>query len=179
MLFIGRSHRNVWRNFSHFFERKPHPLVGKICPCNGRLAVLSRVYWGRAWWWTTVWLLAAPNTLERNQSYVFTASRVRVSPRGDASGQQQFGERTGRQESMRASVASTLLQVCSSSMGDRILCVHLFLFQVNPIVRWATLTMFLACFLLPTSRWREERIREGRGTADSSRGGLDRHCRSQ
>ena len=25
----------------------------------------------------------------------------------------------------------------------------------------------------------EERIREGRGTADSSRGGLDRHCRSQ
>ena len=27
---IDRSHRNVWRNFSRLFERKPHPLVGKI-----------------------------------------------------------------------------------------------------------------------------------------------------
>ena len=48
-----------------------------------------------------------------------------MSPRGDGSGQQQFGERTGRQESMRASVASTLLQVCSYLIGDRILDVTL------------------------------------------------------
>ena len=60
-----------------------------------------------------------------------------------------------------------------------LMCVHLFLLQVNPIVRRTTLTMFPVCFLLPTNKQREEKIREGKGTVDSSREGLDRHCRSQ
>lgn len=63
--------------------------------------------------------------LGRNRGYVFTASRVSVSPRGDASGQQQFGEQTGHQESMHASVASTTLQVCNCLIGDRMLDVTL------------------------------------------------------
>ena len=36
-LHIDRSHRNVWRNFSRLLERKPHPLVGKICAVTYRL----------------------------------------------------------------------------------------------------------------------------------------------
>ena len=40
-----------------------------------------------------------------------------MRPKGDASGQQQLGERTGRQ---RASAGSTSLQVCSYLIGDRI-----------------------------------------------------------
>ena len=63
--------------------------------------------------------------LGRNRGYVFTASRVSVSPRGDANGQQQFGEKTGRQESMHASVASTPLQVCNYLISDRMLDVTL------------------------------------------------------
>ena len=47
-----------------------------------------------------------------------------------------------------------------------LLCVHLFLLQVNPIVRRATLTMFLVCFLLSTSR---------RGGKKDKRG--QRYCR--
>ena len=36
-----RSHMNVWRNFSRLFERKPHPLVGKIRA--GTYRVLSSI----------------------------------------------------------------------------------------------------------------------------------------
>lgn len=56
------------------------------------------------------------NNVRKKQAYIFTALQVSVSPRRDTIGHQQLGEWTGRQESMRASVASTLLQVCRYSI---------------------------------------------------------------
>ena len=65
-------------------------------------------------------LLAAPTTLGRTPGYVFTASRVSVIPglKTLLVDGQRYGERTGHQERIHASQASTSLQnvvfICSS-----------------------------------------------------------------
>ena len=118
--------------------------------------------------------------LGRNQGYVFTASRVNVSPRGNASGQQQFGKQTGRQESMHASVASTSLQVCNYLIGDRMLDVTLcssVLASGEPH-RQAGHPDYVAS-VFPAVYKQANRKEDQRGQRYSSRGGLNRHCRSQ
>ena len=104
-----------------------------------------------------------------------------VSLRGDASGQQQFGEQTGRQESMRASAGSTLLQVCSYLMGDGIcdvtLCSSVFA-SGEPHCQVDHPDYVPCVFSAVYKQAKKERIREGKGIVDSSREGLDRHCRS-
>lgn len=67
------------------------------------------------------------NNVRKKQAYIFTALQVSVSPRRDTIGHQQLGEWTGRQESMRASVASTLLQVCSYLICDKYYIVSCFM----------------------------------------------------
>ena len=102
-----------------------------------------------------------------------------MSPRGDASGQQQFGEQTGRQESMHASVASTLLQVCSYLIGDRMLAVTSVLALGEPHRQAGHHDYVPSVFPTVYKQAKRKEEREGRGTVDSSRGALNRHYRSQ